>query len=65
MATKKKEDEEDDEEEWTPDKPIPDEEGETTAQRKVMLDRRIKYLNEEAEKAGKKKPKGKVLGIGW
>ena len=47
-------------EDWTPDQPIPDEEGEAEAQRRFMLDRRVKQLNEEADKKVKK-PKKKGL----
>jgi hypothetical protein len=46
-------------EEWTPDKPIPDEDGETEAQRRHMLQRRLNYLNEQAEAKSKSKGKGK------
>ena len=59
---KSEKDEKDDDKPWTPDQPIPDEEGETAAQRKVMLDRRIKFLSEESEK--KSKP-AKKSTIGW
>lgn len=48
----------DDPKEWTPDQPIPDEDGEGEAQRRHMLNRRLAYLNDEAEKkskSGKKK----------
>lgn len=57
----KDEKDEKDEKPWSPDQPIPDEEGETVAQRAVMLERRKKYLLDEAEKK-KDKPK---KGIGW
>jgi hypothetical protein len=67
MATKKADDEKDDAPvEWTPDQPIPDEEGETEAQRRVMLGRRVAFLNEQAD--GKKKKddkKEKKAGSGW
>jgi len=48
---------------WTPDKPIPEEEGETEAQRRHMLSRRMKYLDdpeayESEQKKKVKKPKG-------
>ena len=59
---KEPKDEPKDEPEWTPDQPIPDEEGETTAQRKVQLERRIKFLQEEADKKSKAKPKKTTLG---
>lgn len=57
-----KKNEEEDPAEWTPDQPIPDEEGETEAQRRVMLGRRVAFLQEQAE--GKKKDKKKA-GSGW
>lgn len=67
MTTKSKkadenneEEEEEQQEPWTPDQPIPEEEGETEAQRRHMLQRRLNYLNaqaEEAEKKGGKKKK--------
>jgi hypothetical protein len=41
--------------EWTPDKPIPDEEGEAEAQRRHMMARRLKYLEESADGKRKKK----------
>jgi len=51
----KKEEEEEKPDPWTPDKPIPDEEGEAEAQRRHMMNRRLQFLNEEAEKGSKKK----------
>ena len=42
--------------EWTPDQPIPDEDGENEAQRRTMLARRMKYLDDPTSY---KKPKGK------
>jgi hypothetical protein len=47
---------------WTPDQPIPDEDGEAEAQRRHMLGRRVKFLDDEAEKSTKK---GKKNGSGW
>lgn len=60
MAKEKEEKDKDDKPvEWTPDQPIPDEDGETEAQRRHQLSRRMKYLDEQAEKSSKKKPDGK------
>ena len=50
---KKKEDEGEDDDpfkDWTPDQPIPDEEGESAAQRAAILERRKQHLLEEAKK---------------
>lgn len=59
---KKKKDEEDEEEDpfegWTPDQPIPDEEGEAAAKRKAVLDRRADWLKEDMSKKKKKKTSG-------
>jgi hypothetical protein len=55
----KKPDEVDDPpEQWTPDKPIPDEDGEAEAQRRHMMNRRLKFLDDEADKSNKKKKPG-------
>jgi hypothetical protein len=58
--TRRQQNEEDDDDDlykdWTPDKPIPDEEGEKAARARVILDRRVEHLKEEAKK--KKKSKG-------
>jgi hypothetical protein len=48
--------------EWTPDQPIPDDEGETVVQQKFMIERRLKHLHEEADKKAKNPPKKKS---GW
>lgn len=45
-------------EKWTPDQPIPDEDGELEAKRRVVLERRTNWLREEAEKKKTKKSKG-------
>jgi hypothetical protein len=60
MPPKPKETEGDDDpyETWTPDQPIPDEDGELEAKRRVILERRTNYLREEAEKKKKKKKTG-------
>jgi len=55
----KKDDEKPDDEKekpWSPDQPIPDEEGEAEAQRRHMMNRRLQFLNDEADKGSKKKP---------
>lgn len=58
MAKAKPEPEVDEEEQdWSPDQPIPDEDGELEAQRRHQLNRRLKYLDEEAEKKSKKPSK--------
>jgi hypothetical protein len=49
-----KKEEEDDPKEWPPDQPIPDNDGEDTAQKRFMLERRVKHLHDEADKKGKK-----------
>jgi len=54
-----KKDEDDEPKEWTPDQPIPDEDGETEAQRRHMLNRRIAYLDEQADSKKKKTGKDK------
>ena len=43
---------------WTPDQPIPDEDGELEAKRRVVLERRTNFLRDEAEKKKKKKKTG-------
>jgi hypothetical protein len=60
MAIAKKKEGENEEVEWTADQPIPDEDGEDAAQKKFMIERRVKHLHEEADKQTKKKKKG-----GW
>jgi hypothetical protein len=52
---KEEEEEEDPFEDWTPDQPIPDEEGEAAAKRKAILDQRSDYLREQSKKKKKKK----------
>lgn len=44
--------------EWSPDQPIPDEDGETEAQRRHMLSRRLKYLEDPDSYKPKKSKKG-------
>jgi len=44
--------------EWSPDQPIPDEDGETEAQRRHMLSRRLKYLEDPDSYKPKKGKKG-------
>ena len=44
--------------EWTPDQPIPDEDGETEAQRRHMLSRRLKYLDDPDSFKKPKEKKG-------
>ena len=44
--------------EWTPDQPIPDEDGETEAQRRHMLSRRLKYLDDPDSYKKPKEKKG-------
>lgn len=53
-----KKEEEEQPEAWTPDKPIPDEDGEAEAQRRHMMNRRLKFLDDEADKGNKKKKPG-------
>ena len=39
--------------EWTPDQPLPDEEDENEVQRRHAAQRRLKYLDEQADKKTK------------
>ena len=57
MAKAKEEPEGNEEGDWSPDQPIPDEDGEMEAQRRHMLNRRLRFLDEEAEKKSKKSGK--------
>lgn len=57
MPKAKEKEEEDEPVEWTPDQPIPDDEGEEMAQRQHMLKRRVAFLDEQAEKTSKKRKK--------
>jgi hypothetical protein len=43
--------------EWTPDQPLPDSEDETEVQRRHAAQRRLKYLDEQADAASKKPAK--------
>lgn len=58
MAKEKEEKEE--VKDWTPDQPMPDPEDETEVQRRHQAQRRLKYLDEQAEKTGKGKKEEKV-----
>lgn len=53
----KEEPKKDEPKEWTPDQPLPDADDETEVQRRHAAQRRLKYLDEQAE-AASKKPKG-------
>ena len=55
---KKEEKKEEPKAEWTPDQPIPDEDGETEAQRRHMLSRRLKYLDDPDSYKKPKEKKG-------
>lgn len=53
----KDKDEKDEPKEWSPDQPLPDADDEAEVQRRHAAQRRMKYLDEQAETAGKKSAK--------